>query len=165
MARGHRKRKDVAVRGAARSVGRRSEGAERESRGKRRLADKIRVRNRGALGCGNIRPSPDPASPPRGTVPPLTRCCKALLLGLTLKPKLTPIVLRHGIVSPCRHAIPEHPTLYAHQPTVVTSDSTGSGQGRATMYRRINDERPPPDHGPKTDHPASIRVSVARPRH
>lgn len=36
-----------------------SEEGVREPRGKRRLADKIRVRNRGASGCGNIRPPPD----------------------------------------------------------------------------------------------------------
>lgn len=34
-------------------------GGGREARGKRWLADKIRVRNRGASGCGNVSPPSD----------------------------------------------------------------------------------------------------------
>lgn len=55
-------------------------GGGREARGKRWLADKIRVRNRGASGCGNVSPPSDtrPLLPPRFFA-------KTLLFGLTLE--------------------------------------------------------------------------------
>lgn len=78
-------------------------GGGREARGKRWLADKIRVRNRGASGCGNVSPPSDtiatrPLLPPRFFA-------KTLLFGLALELEQTPIVLEHDIVSPYGHQI------------------------------------------------------------
>lgn len=76
------------------------EGGGREAGGKRWLADKIRVRNRGASGCGNVSPPSDtrPLLPPRFFA-------KTLLFGLALELEQTPIVLEHDIVSPYGHQI------------------------------------------------------------